>query len=165
MKVDALDPLHPLASSLGIGSSDASFATELEKKVDAVIAKSARSKASKPSVASVTPETAVSENSKTEKENKKLRQAAVDFESFFISQLFSQMRKTVPSGGLFGDSQQEKIMQSMLDDEVSKNIAQGRGMGLADMMYNQLHTSTEKKITPGHVSLRETPPDSQVSGR
>lgn len=164
MKLDAIDPLQPLASSLGVGAVNASFAAELEKKVDAVIAKS-NGNIQKKSQNTVKEESAPTVDENTAKENKKLRQAAVDFESFFVSQLFSQMRKTVPSGGLFGDTQQEKIMQGMLDDEVSKNIANGRGMGLADMLYKQLHPSTNKKIIPANTPLGQSNPDSQVSGR
>lgn len=164
MKLDAIDPLQPLASSLGVSSANASFAAELEKKVDAVIAKSNEG-AKKAPQNTVKPEEVADTDQKSTKENKKLRQAAVDFESFFVSQLFSQMRKTVPSGGLFGDNQQEKMMQSMLDDEVSKNVASGRGMGLADMLYEQLRPSADKKIIPAKAFLGQPNKGSQVSGR
>ena len=41
-------------------------------------------------------------------------------------------------GGLIEKSRGEEIFEEMLDDEYSKLAANGRGMGLADMLYKQL---------------------------
>jgi flagellar protein FlgJ len=52
--------------------------------------------------------------------------------------MLSAMRKAVPEGGLFEKSYGEKIYQSMMDEELSKNIAHGKGMGLGEMLFRQL---------------------------
>lgn len=67
-----------------------------------------------------------------------LRQACRDFESIFTQQMMQQMRRTIPQNGLFNGGQAEQIYTSMLDGELSKTMAQGRGLGLADVMYRQL---------------------------
>ena len=67
-----------------------------------------------------------------------LKKACSDFESIFINQMMQQMRKTVPENSLFGGGQAEEMMTSMLDDEMAKSISQQRGIGLADVLFQQL---------------------------
>lgn len=69
-----------------------------------------------------------------------LRKACEDFESIFVDYMMKQMRKTVTKSGTMGTSQAEQLYTSMLDSEVSKNVSQARGIGLATMMYNQMST-------------------------
>ena len=68
----------------------------------------------------------------------KLLEACNDFESIFVKYMMQQMRETIPENGLFGQSQAEKIYTGMLDDEVSKSVSHGRGLGLAKAMYEQI---------------------------
>ena len=67
-----------------------------------------------------------------------LEKACKDFEAIILNKMMASMRKTVPEGGLFEKSYGEKIYQSMLDEELSKNIAHGKGMGLGQMLFEQL---------------------------
>lgn len=67
----------------------------------------------------------------------KLRKACTDFEAVFISKLWEQMRATVPKSGMF-NSQQEEMYRSMFDREFTEKMAQDGGIGLGDMLYNQL---------------------------
>ena len=72
-------------------------------------------------------------------EEQELKEACVEFESYFLNMMFKSMRKTVvSSGGLFEKSNAEKMFQEMLDEELTKKIANEGGIGLADMMYKQL---------------------------
>ena len=48
------------------------------------------------------------------------------------------MRDTVPEDSLFGNSNSDKILQSMLDTEQMNQAAKSGGLGLADMLYQQL---------------------------
>ncbi len=74
--------------------------------------------------------------SDVEKE-KKLREACEGFESIFIQKMWQQMRATLPQENpLVG--REEKFWQSMYDQELSKKMASSGGIGLADMMYDQL---------------------------
>ncbi len=68
---------------------------------------------------------------------KKLRKACTDFEAVFISKLWEQMRATVPKSGMF-NSQQEEMYRSMFDREFTEKMAQDGGIGLGDMLYDQL---------------------------
>ena len=52
-------------------------------------------------------------------ENKKLKEACQDFEAILLNNMVTEMRKTIPEGGLFEKSYGEKIYQSMLDEEMT----------------------------------------------
>lgn len=73
---------------------------------------------------------------------KKLREACEGFESIFINKLWTQMRKSVPKEG-FLHSKEEEFYQSMFDQEMSKKIASAGGIGLADILYDQLKQQSE----------------------
>lgn len=68
----------------------------------------------------------------------KLKKACNDFEAIFIKQMLTTMRKSVPKGGLFGGGYEQEMFQSMQDDELAKSIAHGKGMGIAEALYNQV---------------------------
>ncbi len=67
----------------------------------------------------------------------RLRKACNDFEAVFISKLWQQMRATVPKNGPL-HSQQEEMYQSMFDRDFAEKLASDGGIGLGDMMYEQL---------------------------
>ncbi|SDD82436.1 rod-binding protein [Sporomusa acidovorans] len=79
---------------------------------------------------------------KTSAEDAKLRTACRDMEAVFLNLMLTQMRETVPKGNLLGNSREEQMLTSMLDTELTKNMAQAGGMGLADMLYRQLSKTT-----------------------
>ena len=73
----------------------------------------------------------------------------------FLNMLLTTMRASVPKTGLTGeDSQGEEIMQSMLDQELSKNMSQAGGIGLADMMYRQLSMTNSASVKASSQSSR-----------
>src|SRR3990172_2518412 len=69
---------------------------------------------------------------------KKLRKACADFESLFIYQMFKTMRNTVPPGGLLGNRAGKDVYEMMMDQKVSEELAKKGGMGLQDVLFNQL---------------------------
>ncbi len=69
---------------------------------------------------------------------KELKDTAEQFESLFIQQLLTQMRKTVPDSDLFGDRKAEKLFESMLDEQLSIEMARAGGIGLSDIIYRQM---------------------------
>lgn len=74
-------------------------------------------------------------------DEKRLRDASADFESMFIKQMLSSMRKAIPKqeGGLIKESQGEKLFRDLLDAEYAKTTSRsGGGMGLGAAMYKQL---------------------------
>ncbi len=73
-----------------------------------------------------------------ELEKKKLKGACKDFEAILLNQILGEMRQSVPDDGLFQKSYGEKIYQSMLDEEMTKEWAHGKGTGIGELLYQQL---------------------------
>jgi peptidoglycan hydrolase FlgJ len=70
--------------------------------------------------------------------DKKLKKACQDMESVFLNMMMTSMRATVPKDSLLGESNEDDIMKSMLDTELSKSMAQAGGVGIASLLYRQL---------------------------
>ena len=68
---------------------------------------------------------------------KAIRAAAQQFESLFTNMMLKSMREANLGHGL-GDSQESDLYQDMYDQQLSLKMAQGKGMGLADMLVQQL---------------------------
>ncbi|QDR82093.1 rod-binding protein [Sporomusa termitida] len=77
-------------------------------------------------------------------EDAKLKAACQELEAVFLNMMLARMRASVPKTKLMGDTSGEEIMQSLLDTELTKNMAQAGGMGLAAMLYRQLSKSPVK---------------------
>ena len=69
-----------------------------------------------------------------------LRAAAKQFESLFTSMVLKSMRQANFKDPLFG-SDQGDLYQDMYDDQVAAQISKGKGLGLADMLVQQLRRS------------------------
>ncbi|BET12380.1 flagellar assembly peptidoglycan hydrolase FlgJ [Pandoraea sputorum] len=65
------------------------------------------------------------------------QQAAKQFEAVFTQMMVKSMRDATMSGGLLG-SDQEKMFNGMLDDQLAQQLASNKGIGLADLMLKQL---------------------------
>jgi flagellar protein FlgJ len=65
-----------------------------------------------------------------------LKTAATQFEAMFINMMMKSMRDATPQEGML-DNQQSKMFTSMLDQQMSQNLAR-RGVGLADVLIRQL---------------------------
>ncbi len=68
----------------------------------------------------------------------KLLDACKEFEAIFLEMMLKQMRRTVPEGELIEKSFAREIYETMQDEEISKEMARGRGIGLAQDLYKQL---------------------------
>lgn len=66
-----------------------------------------------------------------------IRQVAKQFESLFVQMMLKSMRDTVPENELFG-SNSERVYRDMYDKQLSLNIANGKGIGLARVIERQL---------------------------
>ena len=71
-----------------------------------------------------------------EKDEKELKKASIEFESYFLNMMFKSMRKTIVPG--MEKSHAEEMFQEMLDEQMAQNIAKSGGIGFSDMIYNQL---------------------------
>ncbi|HIE80551.1 MAG TPA: hypothetical protein EYQ03_07980 [Nitrospinaceae bacterium] len=68
---------------------------------------------------------------------KEMEKVARDFESIFINKLFESMRKAIPKSDLL-DSSAMDMYQTMLDQEMAKEMSKQKGMGMGEMVYNDL---------------------------
>jgi flagellar protein FlgJ len=65
-----------------------------------------------------------------------LRETARQFESLFTTMLLKSMRESLP-GDPFGSSQQD-FYQDMFDQQLASQLSNGKGLGLADVLVQQL---------------------------
>ena len=72
-----------------------------------------------------------------------LREACTEFESLFIYQVMKQMRKTLPQTKLIDGGKGEEIFTSMMDEELSRQMSSRQGMGLKDVLVEQLSGKRE----------------------
>jgi flagellar protein FlgJ len=71
-------------------------------------------------------------------EREQTQRAARELESVLLAQLLSAMRKTVPSGGLFGESSSNEIFREMLDTELARQVSTKSPFGLAEAVMRSL---------------------------
>lgn len=72
-----------------------------------------------------------------------LKGAAQQFEAVFIQQMFKEMRNTIPDEGLIPRSSADDMYTQMQDAEAAKIMAERGGIGLAEMMLQQLLKDSE----------------------
>jgi peptidoglycan hydrolase FlgJ len=94
--------------------------------------------------------------------NQALQGAAQQFEAMFIGMLMKSMRDATPQDGIF-DSEQTKLYQSMLDQQMSQTMAK-RGIGLSAALVKQLSPATvQDAARAANVGIGSNPA-STVSG-
>ncbi len=67
-----------------------------------------------------------------------VREAAEEFEAFFLAQMFDYMFAGIETDGPFGGGHGEKIFRSLLVQEYGKVIASQGGLGIADQVESEL---------------------------
>lgn len=82
---------------------------------------------------------------------KAIRAAAQQFESLFTDMMLKSMREAKLGQGL-GDTQESDLYQDMYDQQLSLKMAQGKGIGLADMLVQQLTRNSAAKAAAGSAS-------------
>ena len=83
-----------------------------------------------------------------------IKAVAKQFEGLFLNMVMKSMRAATPQDGIM-DSEQGKMFTSMLDQQMSQNLAK-RGVGLADVLTRQLMAN--RGVQPGPTGKgSETP--------
>jgi len=72
------------------------------------------------------------------KRDKEIKDASVQLEAIMLKLMYNEMWKTVPKNELFGDGNAMEIYRDMYNEELTKQMAEGGGIGLADFIYKQL---------------------------
>ncbi len=66
------------------------------------------------------------------------RETAQDFEAFFLGQMLQPMFAETNAEEPFGGGQAEQMWQSLQVDEFGKAFARAGGIGIADMVMNEI---------------------------
>lgn len=90
-----------------------------------------------------------------------LKAAAQQFESVFLNMMLKSMREATPQDGMM-ESDQTRMFTGMLDQQLAQNMA-SRGVGLADIMVQQLSRSMPGQVAGGGASSTQVPLDLQPS--
>lgn len=86
-------------------------------------------------------EAASQPNAISDKEKNRIAKAAKEFESLFTTMMLKSMTKNTQ--GMFGeDSYGGDIYSSMFQSQIGKYISDGKGIGIADMLYKKLTGET-----------------------
>lgn len=67
-----------------------------------------------------------------------LENASEQFESLLINFMIREMRATVPESTLFPPSMAQEIFRGMLDEKIAVQMAQNGGLGISQMIVDQL---------------------------
>jgi len=89
-----------------------------------------------------------------------LREVARQFESIFAKMMLSSMRAASFGDPLLGSDQHE-FYQSLFDDQLSLELTKGRGLGLADLLVQQL---TRAGLVSGTETARAEGAQSPAEG-
>ncbi|MCL2876218.1 MAG: flagellar assembly peptidoglycan hydrolase FlgJ [Betaproteobacteria bacterium] len=73
-----------------------------------------------------------------------LRAASKQVESLFLQMMLKSMRNAALANGPF-DSEQTKLVQGLHDQQLASNLAQSKGIGLADVFFRQLGGGRNKE--------------------
>lgn len=85
-------------------------------------------------------------NQAVNKEDVALKAAAKQFEALFIGMMLKSMRDATPESGMF-KSQAMDTYQGMMDQQWSQHLA-GQGIGLADMLVQQIQGGQRQSVIP-----------------
>lgn len=88
----------------------------------------------------------------TQTKEEALRESCEGFESIFLQKMWEQMRKNVPKEGYL-HSKDEEMYQSLFDVELCKKMTSAGGIGLADMLYEQL---SQQLVNTGRTTSPST---------
>ncbi len=102
------------------------------------------------------------EKSSSQVMDEKLRDVAKMYENHFLNEMMRSMRSTVQESGFIKVNQGEKIFREKLDHEYVDKWADRGGIGLADVIYDQL---IEKFGAQMGLKTKETPPKGPLTLR
>jgi peptidoglycan hydrolase FlgJ len=80
-----------------------------------------------------------------------LEEVANQFEAFFMKMMLKQMRDANLGDGIF-DSDQSRLYQDMMDQQVSLNLSEKRIFGIAESIVNQLGQANKNNESSGKLN-------------
>jgi len=70
--------------------------------------------------------------------------AATQFEALLTHELLKSMWQTVPKGGLLSGSSEEQTYRDMLHEALANSIAEGRGIGIKEVILKDIKAIQNK---------------------
>ena len=87
------------------------------------------------------------------------RIALQEMEQHFARLIMREMRSTIPEGGIFPKSAQQRHFEEMLDEALSVEMARSGQLGLARMLEEQLRVGEmQKQFKRGDRKMEPVPP-------
>ena len=90
-----------------------------------------------------------------------LKQVAKQFEGIFIQMMLKSMRDASMGDAIF-DSDQSKLYRDMFDKQVALDMANSKGIGIADSLVRQLGRNEPAKIDSEDVNLQHKTLNNEV---
>lgn len=91
------------------------------------------------------------ERAKSTKDDAALMKTCQEFESLFVNMMFKSMKQATlldeEDNQFIQKSYGREIFEDMRDEEMSKKVAQGGGIGIAKLMYKQLSKYNEEEAS------------------
>jgi peptidoglycan hydrolase FlgJ len=72
------------------------------------------------------------------KNPEKVKEAAQDFEAFFVARSFEDMFAGLDTDPMFGGGEGEEMFKTFLMQEYGKSVAKAGGIGISDMVQREL---------------------------
>ena len=90
-----------------------------------------------------------------EAKNAAIRKAAVEVQTIFVEMMLKSMRDTVGQDTLTGGGHGEEVYSSFLDREYASAVSKRGGLGLAEMIEQQLltHEGGSSKVVKASVGI------------
>ena len=76
-----------------------------------------------------------------------LNEVANQFEALFLQMMLKNMRAASFGDPLMGDNKSHELYQDMMDKQLSLEMANGKGIGLAEKIVEQLGGTPAKRVT------------------
>ncbi len=86
-----------------------------------------------------------------DKEEAKVAEAGKQFESLFLHQMLTAMTANTGKDELFGNSREQEFSRDMYNQALAENIAEGKGIGIKEMLIRENAKKTGKLPYPGDL--------------
>ncbi len=77
--------------------------------------------------------------------SKNPEKVAEQFESMLVKQMVDSMWSTVPKEGILSGSREEELYRDMLNEALANSIAQGKGMGIKDVILKDINRLSKSR--------------------
>ena len=81
----------------------------------------------------------------SDENNRQAREACAEFEALFINMMLKELRATVNKSGFMDGGKAEELYTGLMDTQISRDLADQGGIGLAEMLYRQMAEKNEAR--------------------